>query len=114
MATSQPRPPASGDHHAAQTESQNAYWRAHHQDQAYARDGDRPYAHFEAAYRTGIEGHAAHGGGRFEEHAVRLRSNYETRPGAQLLGWDQGAALACRAAWDRAEEWKEGDLGRQV
>ncbi|NUS38638.1 MAG: hypothetical protein HOQ02_06395 [Lysobacter sp.] len=113
MATTQPRPPVSPSHHPAHTESQSAYWRAHHDRQAYARD-DRPYEHYEAAYRTGIEGHAEQGGGDFDAHAVRLRSNYETRPGAQLLGWDQGASLACRAAWDLAEEWQRGDLGRQT
>lgn len=109
----QPRPPEPHSHPPAHTESQSAYWRAHHHEQAYARDG-RPYDDYAAAYATGIEGHVAHGGGDFGEHEVRLRSNYETRPGAHLLGWDQGAALACRAAWDRAQEWKEGDLGRQT
>lgn len=109
----QPQPPEPHSHHPAHTESQSAYWRAHHHEQAYACDG-RPYEDYAAAYATGIEGHVAHGGGDFGEHEVRLRSNYETRPGAHLLGWDQGAALACRAAWDRAQEWKEGDLGRQT
>lgn len=113
MPTMQPgaQPPRS--HHPGHTESQSAYWRAHHREQAYARD-DRPYEHYEAAYATGIEGHAEQGPGDFAEHEVRLRSNYESRPGAHLLGWDQGAALACRAAWDRAQEWKQGDLGRQA
>lgn len=109
----QPRLPEPPSHPPAHTESQSAYWRAHHHEQAYACDG-RPYEDYAAAYATGIEGHVAHGGGDFGEHEVRLRSNYETRPGAHLLGWDQGAALACRAAWDRAQEWKEGDLGRQT
>lgn len=113
MPTIQPGAQQPRSHHAAHTESQSAYWRAHHREQAYARD-DRPYEHYEAAYATGIEGHAGHGDGDFAEHEVRLRSNYESRPGAHLLGWDQGAALACRAAWDRAQEWKQGDLGRQT
>ncbi|MGN6512413.1 MAG: hypothetical protein ACTHKZ_02405 [Lysobacteraceae bacterium] len=107
MATAQPHAPQ--PRHSAHTESQDAYWRAHHHEQAYARDG-RPYEHYAAAYRTGIEG-AGHDGG-FAEHEQRLRSNYETRPGAHLLGWDQGAALACRAAWDRARAREQGDLGR--
>ena len=113
MPTPSPRVQQPHGHRPAQTESQSAYWRAHHREQAYARE-DHPYEHYEAAYATGIEGHAEHGGGDFDEHELRLRSNYETRPGAQLLGWDQGAALACRAAWDRAEQWRAGDLGRQA
>ena len=110
MATSQPRGHAAHTHHPGRTESQSAYWRAHHDEQAWATDG-RPYAQYEPAYRTGIEGHAAEGGGRFDDAEVRLRSQYETRPGSQVLGWDQGASLACRAAWDRAEAWRHGDLG---
>ena len=111
MTTPQPqaRPPERAAH--GHTESQDAYWRAHHHEQAYAADG-RPYADYAAAYRTGIEGQAAHGGD-FDEHEVRLRSNYATRSGAHLLGWDQGASLACRAAWDRAAQWERGDLGRE-
>jgi len=110
MITSQPRSPASTSHDAAHTESQSAYWRAHHDDQPWAREG-ASFAQYEDAYRTGIEGHADAGGGRFDDAEPRLRSNYESRPGAQQLGWDQGASLACRAAWDRAEEWQHGDLG---
>ena len=113
MPTPQTRAQPPHSHHPAHTESQSAYWRAHHHEQAYAGD-ERPYEHYEAAYATGIEGHAEHGGGEFDEHALRLRSNYEARPGAHLLGWDQGAALACRAAWDHAQEWRQGDLGRQT
>lgn len=110
MPTSQPRAPNASSRHAGQTESQSAYWRTHHDEQPWARDGTS-FAHYEDAYRTGIDGHAAAGGGRFEDAELRLRSNYETRPGAQQLGWDQGASLACRAAWDRAEQWQHGDLG---
>ena len=112
MPTSQPQPPVASSHHAGHTESQSAYWRAHHHEQAWADDA-RSFAEYEDAYRTGIEGHATEGGGRFDEAETRLRSNYESRPGAQQLGWDQGASLACRAAWDRAEEWQHGDLGPQ-
>ena len=93
----------SSTHHAGHTESQSAYWRAHHAEQSWARDG-RSYADDEDAYRTGAEGRPAMG-------EARLRSNYEARPGAQVLGWDQGASLACRAAWDRADAWERGDLG---
>lgn len=97
-------------HHAGRTESQSAYWRAHHAEQPWARDG-RPYADYEDAYRTGAEGRTAPGDARFEDAEVRLRTHYEGRPGAQMLGWDQGASLACRAAWDRADAWEHGDLG---
>ncbi|HVI25275.1 MAG TPA: hypothetical protein VM576_03655 [Xanthomonadaceae bacterium] len=97
-----------GARHAAhRTESQSAYWREHYRDAPWYRAGT-PYEHYEDALRTGIEGHAAHGG-RFEDAEVRLRSNYASRPGSQLLGWDQGAGLACRAAWQHAEQWREGD-----
>ncbi|HET6435184.1 MAG TPA: hypothetical protein VFG18_05700 [Xanthomonadaceae bacterium] len=92
---------------AHRTESQSAYWREHYQDASWYRAGT-PYAHYEDALRTGIEGQAEQGG-RFEDAEVRLRSNYATRPGSQLLGWDQGAGLACRAAWQYAERWREGD-----
>ena len=111
MPTSQSLHPASSQH-AGHTESQSAYWRAHHEDQPWSR-AQRPFGDYEDAYRTGLEGHAAAGGGRFEDAEMRLRSHYESRPGAQRLGWDQGASLACRAAWDRAEEWQHGDLGAQ-
>lgn len=92
---------------AHRTESRSAYWREHYQDASWYRAGT-PYAHYEDALRTGIEGQAEQGG-RFEDAEVRLRSNYATRPGSQLLGWDQGAGLACRAAWQYAERWREGD-----
>lgn len=95
--------------HAGRTESQSAYWRAHFREQPGYRAGT-PYERYEDAFRTGIEGQAEHGG-RFEDAEVRLRSNYETRPGSQLLGWDQGAGLACKAAWRFAEQWREGDSG---
>jgi len=87
MITSQPRSPASTSHDAAHTESQTAYWRAHHDDQPWAREG-ASFAQYEDAYRTGIEGHADAGGGRFDDAEPRLRSNYESRPGAQQLSWD--------------------------
>lgn len=106
----QPGPPAS--HQAGRTESQSAYWREHYREEPYYRAGT-PYEDYEAAYRTGIEGQAAHGG-RFEDAEVRLRSNYETRPGSHVLGWDQGAGLACKAAWTLAEQWREGDLGEMT
>jgi hypothetical protein len=111
MPTSQSQPPVTS-HHPGNTESQSAYWRAHHDEQPWARTAGS-FETFEDAYRAGIEGHAAEGGGRFEDAEVRLRTNYEARPGAQQLGWDQGASLACRAAWDRAEAWQHGDLGPQ-
>lgn len=107
MPTSHPTPPR--DASAAQTESQSAYWRAHHDAQPWA--AGRAFADYEDAYRTGIEGRAGAGDGadRFDEAELRLRSNYETRPGSQVLGWDQGASLACRAAWERAAQWEHGD-----
>ena len=80
---------------------EDAYWRANHNRQKFARDSR--YDEYAPAYRTGYEGYRDLGGrGRtYEQVEADLRRRYEAT--SPRIGWDN-ASFATRAAWDRAVE----------
>ena len=78
---------------------EDAYWRANHVNQPYAREGHM-YDSYQSAYRTGYEGRSLYTGKTFEEAEHDLRKNYESNKGDSKLTWD-GAKEAVRSAWNR-------------
>jgi hypothetical protein len=78
---------------------EDAYWRANHNRQAFAKDSR--YEDYAPAYRVGYEGYRdyASKGKTYDQVEADLRRRYErTSP---RIGWDS-ASDATRAAWDRA------------
>lgn len=83
---------------------EDTYWRDNHSRQGWAKG--RPYEDFQPAYRTGYEGYAEFGSGRFEDREAELRRRYESnQPG---LGWEE-ARPASQAAWERFDQKKPRD-----
>lgn len=85
---------------AIDKESEDAYWREHHTEQPYARQGER-FEEYQPAYRTGFLGHEQHPAGSFEEAEPSLRSEYEAS--GATLPWEH-AREASRAAWTRVHK----------
>lgn len=85
---------------AIDKEAEDTYWREHHTEQPFAREGDR-FEQYQPAYRTGFLGHEQHPAGSFEEAEPSLRSEYEAS-GASLP-WEH-AREASRAAWTRVHK----------
>lgn len=86
-----------------QTEQQASYWRDQYKNEPYVTKGEK-FEEYSPAYRTGYEGRSQYAGQRFEEVETNLERDYMNNRGDSTLGWDK-ARQACRAAWDRADQF---------
>ena len=87
----------------SQTDQQASYWRDQYQNEPYVTKGQK-YDEYAPAYRTGYEGRSQYAGQRFDDIENNLKRDYENNRGDSPLGWDK-AKQACRAAWDRADQF---------
>jgi hypothetical protein len=94
-----------------QTEQQASYWREQYSHEPYVAKGEK-YDQYAPAYRTGYEGRSQYAGQRFEDVESDLKRDYENHRGDSVMGWDK-ARQACRAAWDRAEQFTSSQSDRQ-
>ena len=95
----------------SQTEQQASYWRDQYRNEPYVTKGQK-YDEYAPAYRTGYEGRTQYAGQRFDDVENNLRRDYENNRGTSALGWDK-AKQACRAAWDRADQFVSSQTDRQ-
>ena len=95
----------------SQTEQQASYWRDQYRNEPYVTKGQK-YEEYAPAYRTGYEGRSQYAGQRFDDVETNLRRDYENNRSNSPLGWDQ-AKQACRAAWDRADQFVSPQTDRQ-
>ena len=94
-----------------QTEQQASYWRDQYRNEPYVTKGQK-YDEYAPAYRTGYEGRSQYAGQRFDDVEDNLKRDYENNRGNSPLGWDK-AKQACRAAWDRADQFVSPQTDRQ-
>ena len=94
-----------------QTEQQASYWRDQYRNEPYVTKGQK-YDEYAPAYRTGYEGRSQYAGQRFDDVENNLKRDYESNRGTSALGWDK-AKQACRAAWDRADQFVSSQIHRQ-
>ena len=94
-----------------QTEQQASYWRDQYRNEPYVTKGQK-YDEYAPAYRTGYEGRSQYAGQRFDDVENNLKRDYESNRGTSALGWDK-AKQACRAAWDRADQFVSSQTDRQ-
>ena len=94
-----------------QTEQQASYWRDQYRNEPYVTK-DQKYDEYAPAYRTGYEGRSQYAGQRFDDVESNLKRDYENNRGTSPLGWDK-AKQACRAAWDRADQFVSPQTDRQ-
>ncbi len=80
---------------------EDAYWRSHYTQRPYV-DPDTAYEVYQAAYRTGYEGHGQYPGEKFEEVEAHLQRDYENSRSNSTLSWEK-ASPAARDAWNRGE-----------
>lgn len=78
---------------------EEAYWREQHHKQPYA-DKNRPYEHYEPAYRVAVEGADKYAGKSYDEVEESLATDYQHAEPGSPLPWDT-VRPAARAAWDR-------------
>ena len=95
----------------SQTEQQASYWRDQYQNEPYVTKGQK-FDEYAPAYRTGYEGRSQYAGQRFDDVENNLKRDYENNRGNSPLGWDK-AKQACRAAWDRADQFVSPQTDRQ-
>lgn len=87
-----------------QPEQQASYWREQYRHEPYVSKSEK-YDDYAPAYRIGYEGRSQYAGQRFDDVENDLRRDWEnTRGSSSKLGWDK-ASQACRAAWDRADQF---------
>ena len=91
------------------TEQQASYWRDQFQNEPYVTKGQK-FDEYAPAYRTGYEGRSQYAGQRFDDVENDLKRDYENIRGDSPLGWDK-ARQACRAAWDRADQFMSSSQG---
>jgi hypothetical protein len=94
-----------------QTEQQASYWREQYRNEPYVTKGEK-FEQYSPAYRTGYEGRSQYAGQRFEDVENNLERDYINNRGDSTLGWDK-AKQACRAAWDRADQFVSSQTDRQ-
>lgn len=94
-----------------QTEQHASYWREQYSNEPYVTKGEK-YDQYAPAYRTGYEGRSQYAGQRFEDVENDLKRDFENNKGDGAMGWDK-ARQACRAAWDRADQFVASQNDRQ-
>ena len=101
--TSADRAPSRQEYPEFDTDREEAFWEATHQDQPYAGEDD--HARFAPAYRIGYEGYQRLGAEyTFDDVEEDLQEEYEGE--GSSLPWER-AREATRAAWNRLEGRKE-------
>lgn len=66
--------------------TEDAYWRAEYATRPYAR-ADRDYAHFEPAYRYGVESRARHEGRDWNDVEHEIESGWHAYRGTSQTAW---------------------------
>lgn len=94
-----------------QTEQQAAYWREQFQNEPYVTKGQK-FDEYAPAYRTGYEGRSQYAGQRFDDVENDLKRDYENNRGDSTMDWSK-ARQACRAAWDRADQFVSSQTDRK-
>jgi hypothetical protein len=79
-------PGTSGVLRAIDWGTEDAYWRAEYASRPYAR-ADRGYAHFEPAYRYGVESRTRHEGREWREVERDLESGWPAYRGRSQAAW---------------------------
>lgn len=80
---------------------EDAYWLGAYLNEPYY-DRAHTFEDYAPAYRVGYVGYTQSAGKSFEDSENHLQSEYGKHRGTSRLGWD-GAKVAARAAWNRAE-----------
>ena len=101
--TSADSAPSRQEYPELDTDSEETFWEATHQDQPYAGEDD--HERYAAAYRIGYEGYQRLGAEyTFEDVEEDLQEEFEGE--GSSLSWDS-AREATRAAWDRLEQRRQ-------
>jgi hypothetical protein len=86
---------------------ENAYWEENYRTRPYV-DRNRPYSHYQDAYRYGWESRLAHPGRKWSEVEADLAKGWPVAQSKSALLWDQAKA-ATQDAWNRVEKLLPGD-----